>query len=265
MSGLQVYQAGGQGVVTAQFPPVQSPRSPTTSDIVGSDGSPYNLLRQWINTVTLTSYVYYGGGNWVLNSSSTGTLFTLTDTSGTPVTPAAGNIQLAGTANQITVTAGTNKLTFSLPSTLIAPGSIASTTTITAGTGITATTGNIAASAGAVSASTTVTAGTGVTATTGNLTATNGNLVLSAAGNKLVIHATTAANDSVGTTAAMSGSPGTVTVSTTACTTSSKILFARATTGGTPGEVSISAQSAGSFTLLSTGNETSTFNYLIIN
>jgi hypothetical protein len=42
-------------------------------------------------------------------------------------------------------------------------------------------------------------------------------------------------------------------------------LFSRKTTGGTPGQVSITAQSAGSFTLTSTGNETSTFNYLIIN
>lgn len=232
MSGLQVYQAGGQGVVTAQFPPVQSPRSPTTSDIVGSDGAPYNLLRQWINTTNLTSYVYYGGGNWVLNSSSTGTLFTMTDTTGTVVTPAAGNIQLSGTANQITVTAGTNKLTFSLPSALVAPGSVTATTTLTA--------------------------------TLGAITATNGNLVLAAAGNKLVIHATTAASDSVGTTAAMTS--GAVTITSSAITASSKIIYSRRLLGTVGGNVSITAQTGGSATLTSDqATETSTFDYLIIN
>ena len=58
---------------------------------------------------------------------------------------------------------------------LISSGaSIAATTTITAGTGITATTGNIVATAGQVNAGTTITAGTGITATTGNIVATAG-------------------------------------------------------------------------------------------
>lgn len=109
------------------------------------------------------------------------------------------------------------------------------------------------------------TAGTSITATLGNITATNGNLVLSAAGNKLQVHATTAASDSVGVSGVMAGTPGAVTVTTSACTASSVILFSRATTSGTPGQVSITAQAGGSFTLTSTGNETSTFNYLIIN
>jgi hypothetical protein len=63
----------------------------------------------------------------------------------------------------------------------------------------------------------------------------------------------------------MSGTPGAVTVTTSAATTSSIILYSRKTTGGTPGQVSITAQPGGSFTLTSTGNETSTFNYQIIN
>lgn len=142
-------------------------------------------------------------------------------------------VAVNGTSNEITATTSGGTVTLSIPSTFNAPGSITAATTLTA--------------------------------TSGAITATNGNLVLSAAGNKLLIHATTAASDSVGTTGAMSGTPGAVSVSTTACTTSSIILFSRATTGGTPGQVSITAQSAGSFTLTSTSNETSTFNYLIIN
>lgn len=131
----------------------------------------------------------------------------------------------------------------------LTPSSITTTGSITAGTSL--------------SATTSITAGTTITATLGAITATNGNLVLGTAGNKLSI--ATGANASVGVTAAMSGTPGAISVSTTACTTNSIILFSRATTGGTPGNVSITAQSNGSFTLTSTGNETSTFNYLIIN
>ena len=101
-----------------------------------------------------------------------------------------------------------------------------------------------------------------LTASNGNITATNGNLVLGTAGNKLSI--ATGANASTGTTAAMIA--GVVTVASTAVTTSSIILYSRDTSGGTAGQVAISAQSAGSFTLTSSSNtETSTFNYLIIN
>lgn len=102
-----------------------------------------------------------------------------------------------------------------------------------------------------------------LTAAAGNITATNGNLVLSTAGNKLSI--ATGSNASVGVTASMSGTPGVIAVSNTSTTASSIILYSRATTGGTPGEVSITAQSTSGFTLTSTANETSTFNYVIIN
>ena len=63
----------------------------------------------------------------------------------------------------------------------------------------------------------------------------------------------------------MSGTPGAVTVATTASSATAKIFYSRATTGGTPGHVSITAQDGTGFTLTSTGNETSTFNWWIIN
>lgn len=112
-------------------------------------------------------------------------------------------------------------------------------------------------SAGALSAATTL------TATLGNITATNGNLSLATAGNKIVI--ATGANASAGTSGVMAGTPGVVTVATTACSASALVFYSRATTGGTPGEVSITAQDATGFTLTSTANETSTFNWWIIN
>lgn len=167
-----------------------------------------------------------------------------------PVVPTAlGAVTMAGTANQITTTGGLNTLTFSIPAVFIAPGSITSTTTITAGTGltvtagdatvsagnivatlgnITASAGNIAATVGSVSAGTSVTAGTTVTATLGAITATNGNLVLGTAGNKLSI--ATGANASVGTET-LAG--GTATVLTTAVTASSIILLTRQSIGAT--------------------------------
>jgi len=49
----------------------------------------------------------------------------------------AETLDLEGTANQISTTTGTNKVTFSIPSAFTAPGSIASTSTITAATGLT--------------------------------------------------------------------------------------------------------------------------------
>lgn len=115
-----------------------------------------------------------------------------------------------------------------------------------------------------IDSTSTIIAGTTLTATLGDITATNGNLVLTAAGSKLTIHATTAASDSVGTTEAMVA--GAVTITSSAITASSKILYSRRLLGTLAGNVSITAQAGGSATLTSSaGTETSTFDYLIIN
>lgn len=207
-------------------------RAPTSRDKTG-----FAYGDMWINQTTDTSYQFMnvtaGAAVWEATAGGSAAVETITGDSGGALSPTAGNFNLLGTANQITVSGSGSTETWSIPSSFVAPGSVTATTTLTA--------------------------------TLGNITATNGNLVLAHAGNKLSIHASTASSDSVGVTSAMSGSPGAVSVTTSACTTSSIILFSRATTGGTPGNVSITAQSNGSFTLTSTGNETSTFNYLIIN
>jgi hypothetical protein len=187
-------------------------------------------------------YLYGGGGNWIQFAGSSGDI-----------------IAINGTANQVSVSTVAGVATLSLPSAITTPGSLTTTTslaadtTVTAGTGVIATTGGVTAAAG------------DVTATAGNLVATVGNLNLNGAASKINIDAATPSSASLGVSGAMSGSPGAVTVTSSAVTTSSVILFSRKTIGGTAGQVSISAQSAGSFTLTSTGNETSTFNYLIIN
>lgn len=115
----------------------------------------------------------------------------------------AGNVtSVTGTANQLTASPTTGAVILSLSATLLAPGSIASTTTMTAGTT--------------------------VTATLGNITATNGDLVLATAGNKLSI--ATGSNASTGT-ATLTG--GTVTVATTAVTAQSLIHIWRQSIGAT--------------------------------
>ncbi len=122
--------------------------------------------------------------------------------------------------------------------------------------------------AGALGATTSVTAGTSVTATLGNITATNGDLILGTAGNKLQIHASTAASDSVGTSVALDGaSPSQLVVSTTAVKTGSIILLSYATAGGTQGSLSVGTiVDSTSFQIKSSANgDTSTVNYLIIN
>lgn len=141
-------------------------------------------------------------------------------------------LSVLGTANQITANTVGTVATLSIPATFIAPGSIAATTSLTA--------------------------------TLGNITATNGNLVLSTSGNKLVISAATPSTASVGTTSAMI--TGAVTITSSAITASSKIIYSRRLLGTVAGNVSITAQAGGSATLTSSaGTETSTFDYLIIN
>lgn len=170
------YSPIGYGETTSLGLPTQAQRDPVSHvDVVAPNGATYIPGNLWINMLTQTVFFYSGSGNWVLQSNTTGDLLTLSDTAGTLVIPTgAGNIRLAGTANQIAITAGSSVLTFTIPAAFTAPGSITATTTVTAGTGITSTTGNIVATAGAVNAGTTMTAGTGVTATTGNIVATAG-------------------------------------------------------------------------------------------
>lgn len=206
-------------------------RAPTSAD------KSYVKGTLWLNTASSTAYMWPGTGSWIsLGAGASGGVVTLTGGSGGALSPTGGNISILGTANQITSTGSGSTITLSLPSAIVAPGSVTATTSLVAGTSITSTLGNISAA--------------------------NGNVVLSTAGNKLVI--ATGTNASVGTSAAMTA--GAITVATTASSGSAKIFYSRATTGGTPGDVSITAQSGTGFTLTSTSNtETSTFNWWIIN
>lgn len=137
-----------------------------------------------------------------------------------------------GTANQVSSSVVGGVATVSLPVAVQAPGS--------------------------------VTAATSLTATLGAITATNGNLVLGTAGNKLSI--ATGANASVGTATLAAG---TVTVSTTAVSASSKIFVTVGTLGTVvaPQAMYVDAIVAGaSFDITSAdATDTSEVNWFIIN
>ncbi len=220
------YYGGGQ--VNSPADVIQTSGAPSTANIN------HNLGTLAVDNTAGTIYGLAsksgGTATWAILGGGTGAVATETGDTGT-ATPSGGNIKHAGTANQITTAASGSTITYSLPSAITAPGSLTATTTLTA--------------------------------TLGNITATNGNLSLGTAGNKIII--ATGSNASVGTSGNMSGTPGAVTVATTACSATAKVFYCRNVTGGTPGQLSITAQDGTGFTLTSTGNETSTFNWWIIN
>jgi hypothetical protein len=302
--------------------PVVTNVAPSTSQVN------FPIGKRWINTATNSEYVLTSsttsGGvttpTWTLLESGTSSFLSLTGDTGTAL-PSAGNVKLAGTANQISTSASGSTVTFALtgpytPATytahgvligegtsavvataagtdgqvltgstgadpsfgaigirsgltahgvLLGEGASAFAATAAGATGQTlmGSTGADPAFTGSPSFSGSVTAATTITATLGDITATNGNLVMGTAGNKIIVP--TGSNASAGTSGVMSGTPGAVVVATTACSATAKVFYCRNVTGGTPGEVSITAQDGTGFTLTSTGNETSTFNWWIIN
>lgn len=201
--------------------------------LTGNSGGAITPSAGNINVLGSGVLAFAGSGSTLTGSITPGStlISTLTGGSGGALSPTTGNFNLLGTANQITSTGSGSTITLSIPSAFTGPGSITATTTLTA--------------------------------TLGAITATNGNIVMGTAGNKIIVP--TGANASAGVSSAMSGTPGSVVVATTACSATAKVFYARATAGGTLGNVSISAQNGTGFTLLSTGNETSTFNWWIIN
>ena len=119
-------------------------RNPLSSDIG------FDVGTHWINTsnntVWILSSVVANVATWVATGSgTTGAVVTVTGDSGGALSPTAGNVNLKGTANQITVAGAVSTETFSIPAVFIAPGSIASTTTVTGATGLVATAGGITA------------------------------------------------------------------------------------------------------------------------
>lgn len=222
----QVYQLGGYGVTTVLNPCIQATRNPTTSDIYSPNGNAYQISQQWLNTTTDTFFEYAGSGVWIVLGGGSADVNTINSLS-----PTAGNIDITGTSNRVSVSSAGSTINITLPN------------TVSGLTGVSANT---------------------LTAASGAITATNGNLVLATAGNKLSI--ATGANASVGSIALVGG---TITVSTTAVTASSLIFVTVGALGtvAVAKAMHVSNIVAGtSFDITSADNtDTSTVNWLIIN
>jgi hypothetical protein len=190
-------------------------------------------------------------------TTTTSLASTTTMTAGTGLTVTSGGATI--TAGGLTVTAGGAAVT---GTTTINTSGAAVTTIGTGGTGAV----NIGNATGNTAVTGSLTASTTLTATLGNITATNGNLNLAHTGNKLLIHASTAASDSIGTATLASG---TVTVSTTAVTASSLIFLSYKNCASSLAcSLSYGTIMAGaSFVITSQDltDSTSTVNYWIIN
>lgn len=261
--GANVYTQGfGSRPEGVEVPTYQG-RAPTTTDVN------WPLGKRWINTVAGSEYSLCNfstslgvvSANWSLLGTDTGALNTLTGGSGGAISPSAGNITLAGTANQITTTGSGSTITFALagpytPSTYTAhavllgegTSSIGSVGPGTTGQTLMGSTGADPVFTGSPSFAGSVTAATTITATSGAITATNGNLVFGTAGNKIV-------STSVGTTTAAGANSfgsvtlasGTATVATTAVTASSLIVVWRQAVGASTalGEITVGTIVAG--------------------
>lgn len=208
---------------------VAAPSLGPIDTVTGNSGGAIGPTLNNVNILGAGALAFAGAGSTLTGTITPGAalISTITGDSGGALSPTAGNFNLLGTANQIKVTGAGSTETFSVPTTFIAPGSIASTSTITAATGLTVTAGgaaitgttgiNITGAAvttigtggtGAVKVGNatgntqvtgSVTTTTTLTATLGNITATNGNFVASTAGNGLVFPVATGSGASSGT------------------------------------------------------------------
>ena len=250
--------------------------NPTSGSVVLSLIGPYT-------PATYTAHgVLIGEGTSSIVATSAGTAGQVLTSGGASADPTWTTATFPGTAGStgtILRSNGTNWVatTDTYPNTVVAGDLVIATATNVIGSLADVATGQVLMSggvgvapaySGSPSVSGSITAATTVTATLGNITATNGNLVLNTTGNKLVIHASTAASDSIGTSAALDGaSPSQLVVATTAVTAASKIFLSYATAGGTQGSLSVGTITPGvNFQIKSSANgDTSTVNYLIIN
>jgi len=219
-------------------PPILAQRAPTTSDYQ------YPIGQIWVDEVGDDAYILVdvasNTATWQVMAATPGEIATITASSGGALSPTAGNINILGTANQITTAGSGSTVTLTLPAAITAPGSLTTTTTLASGTTLAAGT--------SMSSGTSIIAGTTLTATLGAITATNGNLVLTAAGNKMIrssVGTTTAAGaNSIGSVVLVGG---TATVATTSVTTNSLIQIWRQSVGAT-GAAALGMLSVGTIT-----------------
>lgn len=113
--GANVYTQGfGSRPENVEVPHIDV-RAPASTDIL------YPIGKSWIDSVGLAAYALAGlstsagvtSATWITTGGGTGAVATLTGDTGTAI-PAAGNIKIAGTADQITTAASGSTVTLSL-------------------------------------------------------------------------------------------------------------------------------------------------------
>lgn len=134
--GAQVYTQGfGTSNLDVAFP-IYLDSAPTSTYGVGFPIGKRAIVESTNSEYVLTSKSTSGGvtsTTWTVAGSPTGAVATETGDTGT-ATPSSGNIKHAGTANEITTAASGATITYSLPAAITAPGSLTTTSTLTAGT-----------------------------------------------------------------------------------------------------------------------------------
>jgi hypothetical protein len=191
-AGVPTFRA----VVAADIPTLNQNTTGTASNVTGNVAilnggtgattalAGYNALSPM---TTLGDITYEGAGASALRLGIGSTNQVLTVVGGVPAwasLPAAGVTSIAGTTNQITASASTGAVTLSTPSTFIAPGSIAATTTVT-GTILNATSGFILNGL-TISSSYTIAASTGAHSV-GPMTINSGVTVTVSSGSRWVV------------------------------------------------------------------------------
>lgn len=197
---------------------INPPSTPTTAALLGT---------LWINQTAQTAWVLVGKTPttqvWDQLGLSTGTVGSLTGNSGGAITPSAGNINIKGTANQINIVGTTSTLTASISTTLVVPGTIATTSGYIGQITGTVTAGNIGEQI-----ITTITSGAAVTMTTSTTVYNIATINLTAGvwdvqANGVITGATQTWNEvSVGTTTTDIGTLGLSQGATTASAASAK-------------------------------------------
>ena len=207
-----------------QKSPFIAKRAPGTGD------TGFPLGKIWVDKLSGDAYILVttagGVATWTLSGAgSGGPLNTLSDDASVVVNPVANNIQIAGTASQLTTTAGVGVVTLSIPAAFIAPGSIASTTTLAAGSTLSSVGATTLATTGAsVNTFGNATGATSVTLTSGSggiaLVATNAALSLASGTGAMSLSA-----DAAATTLALGTGAGakTVTLGSTNTTSTTTI------------------------------------------
>lgn len=162
-SGANVYTQGFGSAPLAALGciPIVSTVSPSSTNVNGPAGN-YAIGQEWVNTTSNTTYVLTS------LQASNGQL----SATWTPSAGSGGVLSVSGTTNQVTASPSTGSVVVSIPTTFIAPGSIAASSTVTAGTGLVSTLGNLqllgAASRVLINASTPSTAAVGFLTLTGS-------------------------------------------------------------------------------------------------